>query len=262
MKNILQIESLDAGYGSKAVLRNISLNVAEGQFVSVVAPNGTGKSTLLKTMAGVLAPLNGVIRLQNEQLATFSRRDLAKQIAVVGSDVAAPDYTALQMVLIGRFPHIRRFSGPCAEDYAIVQTAMEDVGIWDKRTSPCRELSQGERQKVIIARALAQQPKLLLLDEPTAHLDVCNQYVILHLIKKLALHKHMAVIAVIHDINLALEFSTHLLFLKSSQILAYGKTQEVATSEMLKKLYDMEFTLHCDAAATYIRPSLGDDIQL
>lgn len=254
--DILQIQALDAGYGSNPVLQDINLTVSTRQFVSVVAPNGTGKSTLLKTIAGVLPFLKGLILLHGKTLTSYSRQEMAKQIAVVGADLANFEYTALQMVLMGRFPHIGRFSGLSAIDHSIVQTAMEDVGIWDKRQCRCNELSQGERQKVIIARALAQQPELLLLDEPTAHLDISNQYDVLRLIKKLALHKNMAVIAVIHDINLALEFSTHLLFLQNGQMLAYGKPQEVTTPETLRKLYGMDFTLYRDAAATYVRPSL------
>lgn len=254
--NILQIQSLDVGYNSKIVLQDISLAVTAGQFISVIAPNGTGKSTLLKAIAGILKPMSGTICLHDKALANYSRRELAQQIAVVGSEVTMQEYTALQMVLMGRFPHIPRFSGPTPRDHAIVQTAMEEVGVWDKRHQSCSELSQGERQKIIIARALAQQPKLLLLDEPTAHLDVSNQFSILHLIKKLALNKDMAVIAVMHDINLALQFSTDLLFLKKGRILAYGNCRDVATSYNLRQLYDMDFTLYSDAAATYVRPNI------
>lgn len=256
--SILDIHALDVGYHSKTILHNITLTVEEGQFISVIAPNGTGKSTLLKAIAGILKPLAGTICLNNKALADYSRRELAQQIAVVGSEVTMQEYTVLQMVLMGRFPHIPRFSGPTQKDYEIVQTAMQEAGIWDKRFRSCSELSQGERQKIIIARALAQQPKLLLLDEPTSHLDVSNQFSILHLIKKLAITKDMAVIAVMHDINLAMQFSTDLLLLKKGQILAYGSSPGVATAENLRNLYDMEFTLHCDAAATYVRPNITE----
>lgn len=252
--NILQIQSLDAGYGPTAVLKDIHFTIGPGQFLSIVAPNGTGKSTLLKTIAGVLPPIRGEIVLKNKPLRDYARRELAQQIAVVSSDIAITDYTARQLVSMGRFPHIGRFSRPSAKDRLIVQTALREVGIGDKQSCLCSELSQGERQKVIIARALVQQPTLLLLDEPTAHLDVCNQFAILQLIKNLSQNKQLAVIAVLHDINLALNFSTHLLFLKHGRMLAYGRPQAIATPEMLNQLYDMKFTVYGDAAATFVMP--------
>lgn len=255
--DILQIQSLAVGYGPEKVLQNISFTVQAGQFVSVVAPNGAGKSTLLKTIAGVLPPLRGRILLQGQALASFSRREAAQRIAVVGTDVTNFDYTAMQTVLLGRFAHIRRFSGPSAEDRSIVRAAMEAVDIWYKRSHPCGELSQGERQKVIIARALAQQPKLLLLDEPTAHLDSANQYSVLKLIKKLALQKNMAVIAVLHDINLALAFGTHLLLLHAGRILDFGDPLAVATPANLKKMYGVDFTLYHHGTATFVWPNMA-----
>ncbi|HWQ61661.1 MAG TPA: ABC transporter ATP-binding protein [Negativicutes bacterium] len=256
--DILRLESLDAGYGAKTVLQNINLTVDAGQFIGVVAPNGTGKSTLLKTIAGVLPPLTGSVLLQGKALTDYSRRDIATRIAVVGVEATYFEYTALQMVMMGRFPHIGRFSGPSAADRSIVQATMEAVGIWDMRLCPCDELSQGERQKVVVARALAQQPALLLLDEPTAHLDIGNQFAILQLIRNIGLQRNMAVIAVIHDTNLALRFSTHLLFLQDGRTLAYGKSQDIALAETLQTLYGMEFIIYRDAAATYVRPSLAE----
>lgn len=258
MTTILQAQSLSVGYDTRMVLGNMDFSVNAGQFVSIVASNGAGKSTLLKTIAGVLSPLSGVVHFRGKDLASYSRREVATQIAVVGSDLSAFDYTASQMVQMGRFPHIRRFARPTAEDYSIIQSAMEDAGVWDKRQCLCSELSQGERQKVIIARALAQQPKLLLLDEPTAHLDIYNQYAVLKMIKQLAVAQQIAVVAVIHDINLALEFSTELMMLKNGRIMAYGNTREVVSSEALRELYGMKFVLYGDAAATYVRPCLAE----
>lgn len=254
---MLEVEHLDAGYRSVPVLRRLTFTVAAGQFVGIIAPNGTGKSTLLKTVAGLLPPLAGTIRLLDRDLPSYSRRELARKIAMVSSDIAGYDYTAYQLVLMGRYPHWSRFSGPGKADQALVQEVMEEVGIWDKRMDQCHELSQGERQKVLIARALAQQPRLLLLDEPTAHLDIPNQYGVLDLIKNLASHKGLAVMAVLHDINLALAYSTDLLLLKEGEILAYGHPAEAATPAHLKALYGMEFTLYSDAAATYVRPNVN-----
>lgn len=251
---ILQIENLTVGYEQHAVLTDIDFAVKTGQFISIVAPNGTGKSTLLKTIAGVLKPLSGSVLLKNRALTSFSRRELARQIAVVGADVTAQEYTVTQLVTMGRFSHIGRFAALSQTDLAIVRQAMLDVEISEKKDCLCTELSQGERQKVIIARALAQQPDLLLLDEPTAHLDICNQFGILKMVKNLASQRNMAVIAVLHDINLAIQFSTHLLFLQNGRMLSYGETEEVLNEQTLKKLYGMDFMLYHDAAATYVRP--------
>ena len=134
--------------------------------------------------------------------------------------------------------------------------ALHDVGLWQQRSCLCSELSQGERQKVLLARALAQQPVLLLLDEPTAHLDVGNQFTIMELIKQLAHDKQIAVMAVLHDINLALGYATRLLLLHNGGILADGSPLEVATPDNLKALYGMDFTFICHAAATYVQPSV------
>lgn len=254
--NLLSIRGLDAGYHAKKILANINLTVETGQFISIIAPNGTGKSTFLKTIAGILPPLQGELLLAGKSLTAYKRRDLAKKIAMVSSDINENEFTAWQMVMMGRFPHIPRFSSPSIDDKTAVQAAMEDAGIWPERDSHYAKLSQGEQQKVIIARALAQQPELLLLDEPTAHLDICNQYGILQLIKNLAARKQMAIIAAIHDINLALQFSSHLVFLKNGAIVGSGPTNEVLSAEVLADLYGMTFVLNRDSEKVYVRPNL------
>ena len=256
MTVVLQIQDLAAGYGGKPVLRGMNLAVQAGEFINVIAPNGAGKSTLLKTAAGVLPPLAGTVRLHDRQLTSYSRRELARQVAMVSSDITAHDYTVYQMTLLGRFAHMNRFAGPSSQDRMIADKALHDVGLWQQRSCLCSELSQGERQKVLLARALAQEPVLLLLDEPTAHLDVGNQFAIMQLIKQLADDKRMAVMAVLHDINLALGYATRLLLLNNGGILADGSPREAATPDNLKALYGMDFTFIGHAAATYVQPSV------
>lgn len=254
--NLMKVQALNAGYPPRTILQDVNLSVNTGQFISIIAPNGAGKSTLLKTLAGILPPLQGEIWLNGKPLTVYSRRELATQIAVVGSEITALEYTAWQIALMGRFPHLGRLSPITAKDHAFVTEAMQETGIWHKKDSPCNKLSQGEQQKVIIARALAQQPKVLLLDEPTAHLDVCNQYAVLHMIKQLSLHKQLGVVAVIHDVNLALEFSTHLLLLKDGETLAFGRPQEILSAALLKKLYGMDFSLFYEEDTVYVKPKL------
>ena len=240
---LLTIQSLTAGYQTEDVLQNISFTVSAGEFISIVAPNGTGKSTLLKCITGVLPLRDGKVLLRDRTRSSYKPREFARQVAVVGEEEASFDFSAEQIVFMGRFPHIPRFAQPSAVDRGLVQEAMDNVGMWHKRHAKLHELSQGERQKVMIARALAQSPQLLLLDEPTSHLDIANQYAVLGLVKKLAAERNIAVIAVLHDINLALRFSSRLILLKHGRLLADGPPETVLTPEMLEILYGMEFTL-------------------
>lgn len=258
MAQIITVRSVDAGYRNRVVLQDINITVAPGQFVGLVAPNGAGKSTLLKTIAGVLPPLNGEILLHGRPLSDFGRREIARQIAVVGPDAGLFDYTVEQMVFMGRFAHIGRLAGPNATDWAIVQEALAGVNMEAKRHHQFSRLSQGEQQKVVIARALAQTPQLMLLDEPTAHLDIANQYAILHLIRSLAEARHLAVIAVVHDLNLALRFSTQIILLHTGRILACGAPSETVTVDRLRTLYGLDFTLECEAGVLYARPHIPD----
>lgn len=253
---MLVLENLSAGYQERDVLQDISFSVHPGEFISIVAPNGTGKSTLLKCITGILPLRRGAVRLKGKPLGGYSPRELARTVAVVAEESDAFLYSAEQIVTMGRFSHIPRFSQPSARDRALVQEAMENVNIWHKRRSKLNQLSQGEKQKVTIARALAQSPQLLLLDEPTSHLDIANQYTVLNLIQQLARQNNIAVIAVLHDINLALRFSTRLILLKDGQMLADGPPDQV-TAGMLETLYGMQFTLYKEGRITYVQPCVA-----
>lgn len=251
---LLTIDALTAGYRDEDVLRDISFRVAAGEFISIVAPNGTGKSTLLKCITGVLPLRRGEVCLRGRPVRAYGPREFARQVAVVGEEESGPAFTAEQLVFMGRFPHIPRFAQPSAIDRALVQAAMDSVGVWAKRRAKLHELSQGERQKVMIARALAQSPQLLLLDEPTSHLDIANQYSVLGLVKKLAADRNIAVIAVLHDINLALRFSSRLILLKEGRLLADGPPEAVMTPQMLEVLYGMKFALLRDGDIRCVQP--------
>lgn len=251
---LLTIESLSTGYQDEDVLQDISFLVAAGEFISIVAPNGTGKSTLLKCITGVLPLRHGKVLLRGRPTNSYGPRDFARQVAVVGEEENTFAFSAEQLVFMGRFPHIPRFAQPSAIDRGLVQEALDNVGMWRKRHAKIHELSQGERQKVMIARALAQSPQLLLLDEPTSHLDIANQYAVLGLVKKLAAERNIAVIAVLHDINLALRFSSRLILLKQGRLLADGSPGAVLTPDMLETLYGMKFALLRDGDICCVQP--------
>lgn len=251
---ILQVEGVSAGYSTRLVLQDISLAAGRGEFVSIIAPNGTGKSTLLRCISGVLPVKQGKVWLDGQPITAYSRRKAAQKIAVVGEDDSTFDFSVYQTVFMGRFPHLDRFQGETKEDHAIAEAALNDVGMIEKNNALMSQLSQGERQKVLIARALAQCPELLLLDEPTSHLDIRNQFVILQLIKDLTRKKNIAVIGVLHDINLALRFSDKLALLKDGKLLAYGPP-EVLSEELLSRLYGMDFMLQRQGNHVFVHPS-------
>lgn len=255
MSHLLTVTGVAAGYQGRAVLRDISLTADPGQFISIVAPNGAGKSTLLRAIAGTLPLLNGEILLAGRPLHSFSRRDLARRVAMVGPEPAAGDYTARQMVAMGRFPHLSRLAGPSAADAAIVAAALDSVGLAAAGDRRFGQLSQGERQKVLIARGLAQEPRLLLLDEPTAHLDIAGQLAILGLVRDLTNRKGLAVVAIIHDLNLALRFSDRLMLLSRGRTAAWGRPEEAATAEVLQEIYGIDFVLDRDGGQLYVRPA-------
>ncbi|EGO61940.1 ABC transporter ATP-binding protein [Acetonema longum] len=240
---LLTVDDLSAGYGNQPLLHNISFSLEPGETLSIIAPNGAGKSTLLKCITGLLPLMAGGIQLKGKPMTAWSRRELARMIAMVRTEETENPFPAEQVVLMGRYAHIPRFSPPSSDDWAIVRTAMEQTGIWHKRQAVMAELSQGEKQKVLIARAIAQCPDILLLDEPTSHLDVANQYIILSMIKKLAQERRTAILAVIHDINLALQFSTRLMIIHNGQIAAIGSGDEILASNVLESVYGIPFQI-------------------
>ncbi|BBB91893.1 MAG TPA: ABC transporter ATP-binding protein [Methylomusa anaerophila] len=254
---VLRAESLTAGYNGKPIVSDIDFTVDHGEFLSIVAPNGTGKTTLIRTLAGVLPPLHGAVSVCGRNVAGYSRRDLAKLVAVVGQNESVADYTVEQVVAMGRYSHIPRFGSRTHQDESIINRVLAQVGMKEKRKIFAGQLSQGERQKVTVARALAQCPKLLILDEPTSHLDVKNQIEILRLIKRMTAEQGLTTLAVLHDINLASHFSTHLAFLKDGRMTSYGRTQEVLSVETLQNLYGMNFTLLKDAGSIFVQPDYG-----
>ncbi|WP_425060050.1 Ferric enterobactin transport ATP-binding protein FepC [Sporomusa carbonis] len=251
---LLKVNMLTAGYNQAVVMEGINLSLCPGQFLSVVAPNGTGKTTLIRCLAGVLPPIKGAISLCGCDITCYSRRDLAKVVAVAGQNEQGFDYTVRETVAMGRYPHSARFTGETQEDRDIIEQALLQVGMWEKRDINFNRLSQGERQKVTIARALAQCPKILLLDEPTSHLDIRNQIEVLRLVKRLVNDRRLAVLAVIHDINLAVHFSTHLALLNNGKMIAYGRTGDVLSVDILRGMYGVDFKLHRDAKGLFLQP--------
>jgi iron complex transport system ATP-binding protein len=238
---VLTIDGVDCSYGSINVLKNINFEVKNGEFLGILGPNGSGKTTLLRSISRVLKPKKGSILIDEKDVYSLKTMDLAKQMAVVPQTTPISfDYTVLEVVLMGRNPHMGRFQMEDKNDLLIAKNAMKLTRTWDFADRSVTELSGGERQRVIIARALTQEPQILLLDEPTTHLDICNQLEIMDLIKQLCKTKKLLIVAVFHDFNLAARYCDSIILLKDGKIVAVGKSDETLTTENVKEVFSVD----------------------
>jgi iron complex transport system ATP-binding protein len=239
----LTIDGVDCSYGSVDILKDINFSVKSGQFLGILGPNGSGKTTLLKSISRVLQPKKGTILIEDKDIYKLKPLDIAKQMAVVPQSTPVSfDFTALEVVLMGRNPHMTRFKMEGKTDLEIAKNSMELTHTWEFADRPVTELSGGERQRVIIARALTQEPQILLLDEPTTHLDISNQLEIMDLIKHLCETQNvcMLIVAVFHDFNLAARYCDSIILLKDGKIVAVGEAEDTLTSDNIKKVFNVD----------------------
>ena len=237
----LELRDVAAGYTDHPVVTGISFAVGDGEFVGLVGPNGSGKSTLVRVMSRVLRPQAGQALLGGRDIFRLSSAEVARHVAVVPQDSGYHfEYSVLQIVLMGRSPRMGRFALEGARDYAAAEEAMRLTGIAHLAARPVTETSGGERQRVAIARALAQQPELLILDEPIAHLDINHQIEVLDLVRALNRERRVAVVVVMHDLNLAAQYCARMLLLHRGRLLAEGTPQEVITAQHVRQTYGAE----------------------
>ena len=253
----LRISGIDCYYGSIKALENATFSVRGGEFIGILGPNGSGKTTLLRAISRTLKPKVGTVFLDDTNIYDMESREVAKNVAVVPQETTATfDFTALDIVLMGRNPYIDRFKMESREDLAIAKRGMELTHTWDLAERPVNELSGGEKKLVIIARALTQEPKILLLDEPTAHLDISNQLEIMDLLKELCIKKGQIVLAVFHDFNLAARYCESAILLKTGKIVSAGNMDAVLTSKNIKSVFQVDAMVkrHPIADSIYIIP--------
>jgi len=242
---------LEIGYSksSPAVLKEFSLSLKAGELVGIVGPNGSGKSTLVRALSRALKPEKGVILLHGADLYSgTSARDAAKGIGVVQQETSiAFDFTVRDVVLMGRSPHLpnRPFAAETEADYLIADQAMDSTGVTSLAHRTMAELSGGERQRVVLARALAQEADVILLDEPTSHLDLKHQRDVLNIVRNLSTKMGRAVLAVLHDLNLAAAYCDRLVLLKDGKIVAQGTVAEVLTQENVRRAYGANVWVRC-----------------
>ncbi|PKN39312.1 MAG: heme ABC transporter ATP-binding protein [Deltaproteobacteria bacterium HGW-Deltaproteobacteria-10] len=238
---VIDARNISFSYATKPVMGDVSFTIDEAQIVAVIGPNGSGKTTLLKIINGTLFPDAGQMLIDGKETGRWQRKEIAQKVAIVPQETAMifPFY-AEEIVLMGRFPHLGRYGFEDKKDYKIVHEAMEKTDTLAFAERRFSELSAGERQRVLIARALAQEPKVLLLDESTVFLDLKHQVQFLALLRQLNTMQKLTVIFVTHDINLAAQNSDRIILLYSGKIYAIGKPAEVITAANIKEVYDVD----------------------
>lgn len=240
---MIQSTQLRFGYSDNLILHGIDLTIPKGDFVGIIGPNGSGKSTLLGLMSGVLVPTGGAIYVKGKAIPDTLPRELAKHMAVVPqSTELAYDFTAYEIVAMGRYPHQGRWSQESQKDRDVIRLAMEETGVWELRNQMVTHMSGGERQRVVIARALAQEPELILLDEPTSNLDINYQIEIFDLLREFN-RQGKTIVVVSHDLNLASLYCERLLLVSGGRVFAFGTPDEVLTVKHIRDVYNTEVVI-------------------
>jgi len=248
---MLTLDEVRFGFpGQRIFLGPVTLSIERGQCWAIVGPNGAGKSTLLRLMAGLYKAHTGSVRLSGAPLAAIAGRERAKRIAFVSQHAASGfDLTVHQIVLMGRFPHRSFGLFESKEDQKVAERALELTGIHDLADRPIKTLSGGEAQRVHIAAAIAQMPQVMLLDEPTASLDLKHQLAIFRLLRDRAWREGLAVVVVTHDVNLAAQYCSHVVLLNAGKVAALGQPEDVVMPEVLSPVYGVELTTLAVAGA-------------
>lgn len=248
---IVSVDGVEFSYGSRAVLKKVKFTVEKGELFAILGNNGAGKSTLLKCMNKILRPQRGAVLLERKDLSKLGRVEVARRMAYVAQRYESGRLTVFDAVLLGRKPHIKWDAG--REDLEIVHTVLRVLELEELSLRYLDELSGGELQKVVIARALAQEPRVLLLDEPTSNLDLRNQLEVLKIVKKAAKGREIAAVVVMHDLNLALRFAEKFLLLRDKTIFACGGI-EIMTPDNIASVYGVPVTVEMVGGVPVVIP--------
>ncbi|HEY4544738.1 MAG TPA: ABC transporter ATP-binding protein [Tissierellaceae bacterium] len=244
---VIKAEDVDLGYKDKVIVKNANLEINQGQIVSIIGPNGSGKSTLLKGLSRIIKPLNGRITLYDEDILSIPTREVAKKIAILPQvRNIASDVTVEKLVTYGRHPHMKFGQKLDKKNKDIVDWAIETTKLERLRKRYVNTLSGGEGQRAWIAMALAQNPKVLLLDEPTTFLDIAHQLDVLETIKKLNKELNLTVIMVLHDINQAVRYSDTICAVKDGNIVNYERSCNIITDNTIEDIFEIEGTVYKD----------------
>ncbi|MGB9712970.1 MAG: ABC transporter ATP-binding protein [Dissulfurimicrobium sp.] len=266
---MLEIKDISAGYQSArtngqttdchGVLKRVGFKAMPGEVTAILGPNGSGKTTLFRCISGQLKPKSGAIYLENQDITTLAPKKRAKLLSCVPQDHEPPfPYSVFDVVLMGRTAHVKAFSMPSGKDYMKAEEAIEEVGIAGLRDRRYTMLSGGERQLVLMARAIAQDTPVLLLDEPTSHLDFRNQLLVLKKVRDMVMRKGLITLMTIHDPNLAAFFSDRVVMINNGSVISHGKPSQVISEESLRLLYGIDvFVLHHNGMKIIIPSALS-----
>ena len=246
----LRGEKLTLGYGKKIVARDLSVTIPDGHFTAIIGPNGCGKSTLLRTLSRLMTQVEGSVLLDGEQIQRFASKEVARRIGLLAQNATTPgDITVQELVARGRYPHQPLFTRWRKEDDEAVNRAMQATGMTDLAQQSVDTLSGGQRQRAWIAMVLAQETSIMLLDEPTTWLDISHQIDLLELLSDLNRTQGYTLAAVLHDLNQACRYATHLIALRDGEIVAQGAPKEIVTPELIARIYGMRCMIIDDPVA-------------
>jgi iron complex transport system ATP-binding protein len=244
MAHAISLKQISFSYRTQVVLQDITLEIPRQSLLALIGPNGGGKTTLLRVMSKALKPQHGTVSLDGRPLESHSARGLAQKLAVISSEQHFEfPFSVTDVVAMGRFPHLNRLERMSDRDWKIVHEAMEKTSVLDFRNRSISQLSSGEKQRVLIARAIAQQPSILMLDEPNAHLDINHQIAVFNLLQTLNRQHQMTVIVVLHDLSAAAAFCETMVLLHRGQVVHTGTPREVITAELIQQTYGAEVTV-------------------
>ena len=237
----LETSGLVVGYDGVPLISGVDLTVEPGEIVTLIGPNGAGKSTILKTVAGHLAPLGGSVYLSGKQLSDMSAHELSLELSVMLTERLRTEMlTCADIVEAGRYPYTGRLGILSADDRAVVRESMELVHVWDLRDRDFMQISDGQRQRILLARAICQRTRTVLLDEPTNYLDIHYQIELLNVLRRLVASREVGVIMSLHELSLAAKVSTRVVCVKGDRIVAMGAPGEIFTPEVIDALYDLD----------------------
>lgn len=245
---IIELDRVTVMIRGRKILHDVSLSIGAGELVALIGPNGAGKSTLMRVMSGLLSPTQGAVRLDGRPLATFSERERAKVVAYVSQNPQIGfGFSVEEIVAMGRYAHRRRFGQLTQADREAIEAAMHQTGVTELRKRKITEVSGGERQRVFLSRAVAQQPGVLLLDEPTANLDIRYQLELMSLIRDLNEKHRLTVVMAVHDLDLALRYCQVLVAINMGRVAAYGRPRDVITPEKIREVFGVSAHVIADS---------------